>query len=123
MTDQTPGIPPAAQAKDRKDLGFAAIIAVGIAIVLLVLVVLPAEHGIDPTGFGRVTGIDGLSGKGGTGERDGLGAAGRSEPAPPRNDTVVIELAGLADDEYKFHLLADQTLLYAWTADGPVDFD
>ena len=31
------------------------------ALILLVLVVLPAEYGIDPTGFGELTGLDALS--------------------------------------------------------------
>ena len=36
------------------------LIAVG-AVVLLITVVLPAEYGVDPTGFGRLTGISALS--------------------------------------------------------------
>ena len=40
-----------------KKLGIAALVA----IVLLVMVVLPAEYGIDPTGLGRWTGISKLS--------------------------------------------------------------
>ena len=31
------------------------------AVILLVMVVLPAEYGIDPTGFGRLTSISKLS--------------------------------------------------------------
>ncbi|MGA1740659.1 MAG: hypothetical protein ACO4AC_00610 [Pseudohongiellaceae bacterium] len=33
------------------------------AVVLLVLVVLPAEYGIDPTGFGELTGLNDLAGE------------------------------------------------------------
>lgn len=33
------------------------IIALGVALLLLVTVVLPAEYGVDPTGVGRVTGL------------------------------------------------------------------
>lgn len=120
-----PAIPPKAQARDRTDLGFAAVIALGVAAVLLVLVVLPAEYGIDPTGFGRVTGISALSGDGSdvhVGDR--LATVNKAEPAAPRNDTVTLTLAGLGDDlEYKFHLDANQTMLYSWRADGIVEFD
>jgi len=34
-----------------------ALIALGVAVLLLVTVVLPAEYGIDPTGVGRVLGL------------------------------------------------------------------
>ena len=40
------------------------------AVVLLVMVVLPAEYGIDPTGFGRLTGISKLSDPAPTSTRD-----------------------------------------------------
>ena len=43
--------------------------AMGAAILALVLVVLPAEYGIDLTGFGRLTGLNGFSqSKAGSGE-------------------------------------------------------
>ncbi len=42
-------------------LTLATLAAIAAAIVILSLVVLPAEFGIDPTGFGALTGIDGLS--------------------------------------------------------------
>lgn len=37
------------------------LIAAAVAVVILVLFVLPAEYGIDPTGLGRITGISRLS--------------------------------------------------------------
>lgn len=127
MTDKPASddsIPAAAQAKDRTDLAFAAIIAVGVAGVLLVTVILPAEYGIDPTGFGRLTGIDALSGGG-----DGTDLGGRSasvsrvEDEPPANHTFSFQLAGLQDDEYKLHMLANQSIVYTWSSTGPVNFD
>ena len=51
-------------------------------------------------------------------------AAAPPEPAGPRNDTVVLTLDRLGSDlEYKFHLAANQTFLYSWTATGLVEFD
>jgi hypothetical protein len=124
MDDKTPDnpIPVAAQAKDRTDLAFAGLIAVGLAGVLLVTVVLPAEYGIDPTGFGRLTGIDDLS-EGGGSDVGRSGVVSRVEDGPPRNHTFSFELAGLQDDEYKLHMLANQSILYTWTSTGPVNFD
>src|SRR5215207_6891378 len=40
-----------------RQLNRATAIAAGVAAVLLVLVVLPAEYGVDPTGAGRILGL------------------------------------------------------------------
>src|SRR5688572_3194484 len=109
-----PAIPPKAQARDRAELGYAAVIAVGLAGVLLVLVVLPAEYGIDPTGFGRLTGIDRLDGDGHG--ADASAALSRIEPSAPRNDTFTFTLGGLQDNEFKLHMLAEQSIVYTWTS-------
>ncbi len=109
---------------DKATLGYAALFALLAAGFLLVLFILPAEYGIDPTGMGRATGLSRLSQTGhelDLGDR--LGAIHKPEPAAPRDDTVAIELAGLFDNEYKFHLEANGTFLYAWTSTGPVSFD
>ncbi len=45
------------EAPSASNLVKATIATVVLAIVLLVLVVLPAEYGIDPTGFGELTGL------------------------------------------------------------------
>lgn len=117
-------IPAAAQAKDRTDLAFAAIIALGVAGVLLVTVILPAEYGIDPTGFGRLTGIDELSGDGNAVDLSGRSASvSRVEQDAPGNHTFTFQLGGLQDNEYKLHMLANQSIVYTWTATGPVNFD
>lgn len=117
VPEPTPKVP------DAATLGVATLFALFVAGVVLLLFVLPAEYGIDPTKFGQVTGISQLSDPGYGLELEGTGSIHRSEPAPPRNDTVVIRLDALADNEYKLHLLANQSLLYSWTASGPVDYD
>src|SRR5688572_9751215 len=109
---------------DKKTLMVATLLAAGFAFLLFMAFILPAEFGKDPTGVGRLTGISDLYHPGA--ELDlggGTGTVHRSEPQGPRNDTVTIELQGLSDNEYKFHLEANQTMLYSWTATGLVDFD
>lgn len=110
---------------DKTTLGYATLFALLVAGSVLLLVVLPAEYGIDPTNFGRITGISRLSGESAELDLgDRTSSIHRQEPGLPRNDTVVLTLNGLGDDlEYKFHLLANQTLLYTWTASANIEFD
>ena len=49
--------PPASELPSSATLLKSTLIAAGVALLLLVTVVLPAEYGIDPTGVGRVTGL------------------------------------------------------------------
>jgi hypothetical protein len=55
MTD--PNVPPFPEVPSSRRLLRSTLIALGVAIVLLATVVLPAEYGIDPTGIGRVLGL------------------------------------------------------------------
>lgn len=114
-----------AKVPDKGTLGLATLFAAFVAGIVLLLFVLPAEYGIDPTNFGRVTGIGKLAG--GDAELDlgdHLAAVHRTEPAAPRHDTVVLTLGAYGDElEYKFHLEANQSLLYSWSSDGIVSFD
>jgi hypothetical protein len=50
-------IPPAGELPSSRQLITWTAIAAGVALLLLVTVVLPAEYGVDPTGVGRVTGL------------------------------------------------------------------
>lgn len=49
--------PPASELPSSRTLLKWTAIAAGVALLLLVAVVMPAEYGVDPTGFGRVTGL------------------------------------------------------------------
>lgn len=53
--DQADGLP------SRRTLGLATLAALGIGAALLVFAVLPAEYGVDLTGFGKLTGISRLA--------------------------------------------------------------
>ena len=49
--------PPAAELPSSRALLRSTLIAAGVALLLLVTVVMPAEYGVDPTGVGRVLGL------------------------------------------------------------------
>lgn len=107
--------------------------AFGAAVIILVTVVLPAEHGIDPLGTGRALGLLALS-----------GATTGDEPVPPPQGTTVAPVqegpfalypAGFKVDarelvlgpyeyvEYKYHLERGATMLFSWRASGDVMHD
>ena len=119
--------PPASR---RRLLGQTAI-ALAAASAAAVLVVLPAERGIDLTGFGRLTGLVRLA-KPQTARveiaPDASAAKVSSTAAGPfLTDTLEIKLAAggaeTSEVERKVRMEAGQTLVYAWTSDGSVYAD
>lgn len=109
--------------------------ALGAAIVALVLAVLPAEYGIDPTGFGHLTGLDRFAGSklAGTAAAApaapmpagpvGASAAGTAPPLsvwsvshsePFTHRTYEIPLKGDEELEYKGVLARGDALVYGW---------
>jgi hypothetical protein len=93
--------------------------------------VLPAEFQIDPTGFGRMTGLyrPATPPPKAVAASAPAGAApvARFYPAPYRSDTVEIPLAAGGDSnhadelEYKVRMKAGDSLVYAWAVDGLTD--
>src|SRR5688572_16963859 len=57
MTDITPQAPSPGELPSTRRLLRTTLIAAGVAALLLVAFVLPAEYGVDPTGIGRVLGL------------------------------------------------------------------
>ena len=92
--------------------GIAAMAAAGIAFVVFIL---PAEFNRDPTGLGEAMGIAGMSGY-------SVGALAQ-EDAAYSTDAVTFELAPFESIEYKYALLAGQSMLYQWSAEDRVYFD
>jgi hypothetical protein len=99
------------------------------ATILTVLVVLPAEFGRDPTGFGRLTGLDKLAP---AHEHvievpTGSSAPAQSQDMPFRTDTFEINLVpegdktGRRELEFKVRMKTNQALVYTWAADGAAD--
>jgi hypothetical protein len=122
-----------------RKLWLATLAALAVAVLVLVVVILPSEYGIDPTSIGRAVGLTAL--------RPNAPAAGKDEPgdelqaiisggvvhAPlgaqkPYNATfkteqVTIALASLEEVEFKARMNEGDTLLYSWTVDLPLYVD
>jgi hypothetical protein len=120
-----------------RKLWLATLAALAVAALLLVIVVLPAEYGIDPTSIGRTVGLTALRPP----------AAGTDEPtdelqeiisggvvhAPTgaqkpyieafRSEEVTIDLAPLEEVEFKARMNEGDTLLYSWAVDLPLYVD
>jgi hypothetical protein len=108
----------------RRLLALTAIAALGAA-TLTVLVVLPAEFHRDPTGFGRLTGLDRLSPGPAAARVSSVegGQIARSYAAPFRIDTIDIPLASGdllegSEIEWKVRMTKGQSLVYAWSVSG-----
>ena len=106
--------------------------ALGVAGAALVLFVLPAEAGVDPTGVGSALGLTGM----GTQEADGepskvvtdevsVPSRASIEAAMPwREDSQTIELAPHSGIEVKAHMKKGDSFLFDWKATGgPVKVD
>lgn len=116
--------------------------AVGAAAVLLVLVVLPAEYGIDPTGFGRATGLTDMAAAPSTTItiRDVIGgnttlreveipdageptplpnpAVFQDEPQPVRMQTLRVEIPAGGETEVKVKLQEGKVFVYDWNVEA-----
>ena len=98
----------------RKILLATAVAALAAAIILVVAV-LPAEYGIDPLGTGRLLGLTDLAGA-------SAGAITRQEAAYKTN-TASFELGPYEFVEFKYRLEQGATMIYSWSATGPVIYD
>ncbi|MBS0600939.1 MAG: hypothetical protein JSR94_06865 [Proteobacteria bacterium] len=105
----------------------------GLAALLLVFAVLPAEFGIDPTGLGRRLGLTALHAAGSTAPAP---VASTPAPAPDtrapvhrlpgelRSDTLTVPLAPHRGAEIKAIMSAGQSFVFHWQAEGgPVHVD
>jgi hypothetical protein len=89
--------------------------AAAAAAIILVTAVLPAEYGIDPLGTGRLFGLTDLSGA-------ASGAIARQE-IPYKTSTITFQLGPYEFVEFKYTLAQGASMVYAWTATGPVIYD
>jgi len=123
--------PAPALAKQRLALaGGAAILVAGL---VLVAFIMPAEFAVDPLGIGSriglldlgVTGqqVEALEQAGATGS-GGQATIVVAQARPFTSDTVEFTLAPGEDwIEYKYRLEQGESLLYAWSATGPVNVE
>ena len=101
----------------KQELGVMTAVAVGLAALVLVFAVLPAEYGIDPTGFGTAIG---LTDDGAATTADTFNA----QDARYRTESFVIEVPSSgAWRETKLDMLAGMTFVFSWNATGLVQYD
>jgi hypothetical protein len=116
----------------RERIALAAGAALLVAGLILVVAVLPAEYGVDPTGIGRRLGLTEMSDVAKRVEAFGADraapGAGGTTPIAPRDrqfqeETVEFKLGPGKFIEYKYRLERGEALLYSWKATGPVNVD
>jgi hypothetical protein len=114
--------------------GKALLWALGVAAALLVVVVIPAEYGIDWTGAGRALGLTTMgeqkvaAAKAAAAPVSAVAANGSTVTAPIqyatsagralRNDSVDVTLPPKGEVEYKAVLAEGDALVYEWDAGG-----
>jgi len=105
-----------AQAPSVRELTRSAIGAAVVGGIVLLVAVLPAEAGIDPTGIGTWLGLTAM------GESRAPPAPTPAPVAPAafefRTDTVEVNLRPGEGTEVKAVMRAGDQLVYTWTADG-----
>lgn len=120
-------IPVTAEAPSTQALLKATGIAVVVALIILFVAVLPAEYGIDPLHTGSLLGLTGIS------KASEAPTVGRAVPvqagiyiAQDHGYKVDSEDLGLRPGEgveIKYHMQKGAGMVYAWKADGPIQFE
>ncbi len=104
-----------------KRIGLATLAALVGAAVILIVAVLPAEYGVDPTGAGKALGLMALyEGKTDSEAAPPEPAAGPVKPAVFRTQTIEFTLHQHEGFEYKYRVEKGRGFVYSWTATGRV---
>ena len=131
MNDTNPPV------QSLKSLFIASTVATLLASLVLVVFVLPAEYGIDPTGIGKKIGLIALAPVADNKDQasaiampvpvkqatevscaDQTNKVAKTANAPQWQDTVKIIVPPKKGLEYKFHLTKAASLEYSWATDG-----
>ena len=115
------------QAPSKGAILKATAIAFAVALLILFTAVLPAEYGLDPLRTGKALGLIGLS------KSNDTTAAGRATPAQTgiytaqpstyKQDSEDLALTPGEGVEIKYHMQKGAAMVYAWKADGTVQFE
>jgi hypothetical protein len=128
-TDTTSGRRPFIPARER------IVLAVGSALlvsgIVLVIAVLPAEYGVDPTGIGRWLGLTQMADIGSqvAAFEQTRAASGTSQATvvaqerPYQQEAIELKLGPREFVEYKYRLDKGEALLYSWKATAPVNVE
>ena len=114
----------------RERLAVAAGAALLVAGVVLVIAVLPAEYGVDPTGIGRrlgLTAMDDVKSLHALATTRAQAAAGVptvvAQDRGYQQETIDLRIAPTDSVEYKYRLEKGEALLYSWKATGRVNYE
>jgi hypothetical protein len=128
------------QPPSTKRLAISSVVAIAGAAIALVAVVLPAEYGIDPTGFGRALGLTAINAPARTIEiADVIGgnenyreveipefgqpvplpnpAVHQDEAEPPKTRTLAVSIPPEKETEIKLVMQTSKMIEYAWRVD------
>ena len=108
----------------KKQLLVSTAAALGVAIAVLVVVVLPSEYAKDPTGLGQLIGLQSMGeAKMATAAQLG-GDVMHEHERKHRSATIRIDVKPKEEFEYKAVLAKGEPLLYSWAVEGgPVYFE
>jgi len=114
----------AAEAPSKAAIVRATFIALAVALVILFTAVLPAEYGIDPLRTGKLLHLTGIS-QSDSGGRATPANAGiyTLQPTTYKVDSEEIGLHPGEGFEIKYHMQKGATMLFAWKADGLLQFE
>ena len=90
------------------------------AAIVLVTVILPAEYGIDPTGVGRLTGLDRLAGASAASEAlpQALPGLAVMHKKPFKTESRTLELRPHEQMELKMAMSEGDAVVFTWTVEG-----
>jgi hypothetical protein len=132
MTETPMNAAPIGELPSSRRLLRSTAIAAGVALLLLITVVLPAEYGVDPTGIGRVLGLTKMGEIKAQLAREAAADAAVTAPAvsasvptpAPRTDEVSVILRPNEGKEIKLAMRKDAQVRYSWATDrGTVNYD
>ena len=128
MIDDTAAVSSAADAPappSRARLLATLAVALAVAGVLLVVAVLPAEYGIDPTGVGALLGLERLGSPGGAPPPPPMADSegGRVLDQPIRRETLEVPIAAREEVEVKIGMVEGASALFRWTSTGSLYSD
>lgn len=121
---------PTNSAPSGRQLGYQVLAAAILGTALTLTVILPAEYGVDPTGFGHLTGLSRMAAPPEVIVETKVTAPpdiAKVEPLPFRQDVITVPIGAfgrsLGATEYKVTLAEGQTMVYSWKTSTPIIFE
>jgi hypothetical protein len=110
---------------EKRQLVRATATAFGVASLVLITAILPAEYGIDPLGTGKALGLTGLSQSETSKEVVTTSDVRRVIPQNERfaYSTTTVTIPPHTGQEYKFLIEEGVSLVYSWTSSATVPYD